>query len=111
MINIKKISVDGDDIYLRKDFLGYRVVSPIKNEDGTYNWMNLILGNKRVILFTIVWLLIMAFIFLGVQDMLRSCKEFAKDPCKYIELDCSIERNRYGPDVPNYIRGGGLNEP
>lgn len=87
---IKEIEIEGEKIYLRKDMFGWRVVNPIKNSDGTFNWKNLWFGNRKVIIFTIIWLLIMAFIFYGVNEMLSSCKDMSKNPCNYFNLDCSI---------------------
>lgn len=35
-----------DMVNLRKSFDGWRVVHPIKNEDGTWNWFNIITGGS-----------------------------------------------------------------
>ena len=80
-----------EDVYLRKDMFGWRVVNPIKNDDGTFNWKNVWLGNRKVIIFTIIWILIMGFIFYGVNEMISSCKDMADNPCKYFKIDCSRE--------------------
>lgn len=89
MKEIKKVQIEKEIIYLTKDSLGWRVISPIKNEDGSFNLKNLILGNKRTIAFTLIWLLIMAFILFGVNQMISQCRDFSKYPCKYTNLDCS----------------------
>lgn len=102
---IKETEIDGEKIYLRKDMFGWRVVNPVKI-DGKINWKNLWLGNRKVIIFTIIWLLIMGFIFYGVNEMLSSCKDMAKNPCNYFDIDCS---NYNYPDFT--IQGGDKNEP
>ncbi len=35
-----------EKIFLRRDFLGWRVVYPWKNEDGTLNWRNILTNGK-----------------------------------------------------------------
>jgi len=35
-----------DKVYLKKGFTGWQVVFPIKNEDGSVNWKNLLTGGS-----------------------------------------------------------------
>ena len=101
---IKQTEIEGEKIYLRKDFFGWRTVNPIKNDDGTINWKNLWLGNRKVIIYTVIWLLIMGFIFYGVNEMVSSCRDMAKNPCKYFKIDCSnIKFNSYNTPI---LKGG-----
>ena len=53
-----------ENIYLAKDMLGWRVVHPIKNEDGSWNWFNLLLGswNNLIGLLFILFLLLMFYL-------------------------------------------------
>ena len=50
-----------DKVYMKKDYFGWRVVQPIKNPDGTTNWLNLLLGGSRNALFLLAILLIVGF--------------------------------------------------
>ena len=43
---INKISVEGENIHLKKGRFGWSVVHPIKNEDGSINWFNLLTGGS-----------------------------------------------------------------
>lgn len=63
MRNIEKINLNDETIHLKKSYDGWRVVYPLKNEDGSYNWFNIITGGSYWKLFTV--LLIVAII-LGV---------------------------------------------
>jgi len=45
---IKKVIVDGREIFLKHDFLGYRVVHPYRNTDGSINWKNVISGGSWI---------------------------------------------------------------
>lgn len=42
---IKKIFVDGEKVYIKKSWLGFKIVNPIKI-DGKINWKNLIAGGS-----------------------------------------------------------------
>jgi len=58
---MEKINVGDESIYLGKDFLGWKVIHPIKNEDGSINWKNLISGGSwikliGIIVFTLILL-------------------------------------------------------
>ena len=42
----KVIELDNDKVYLKRDRSGWRVVHPIKNDDGTWNWKNFLIGGS-----------------------------------------------------------------
>jgi len=58
---IKK-EVNGNTIYLREKKGKYRVVYPIKNEDGSWNWKNMISGGDW---WNLVWVTIFIVVALG----------------------------------------------
>lgn len=43
---LDKVFLKGENVYLRKGKIGWRVVHPIKNEDGSTNWFNLLTGGS-----------------------------------------------------------------
>ena len=47
-----------EKVYLKKDWLGWRVVEPWKSDDGKISWFNFILGGKRALLFLVIVLII-----------------------------------------------------
>jgi len=60
---VKRIEVDGEEVFIQKDFLGWHFVHPTKNTDGTINWKNLIAGGSWIRLLAIggfVFLVLMA---------------------------------------------------
>ena len=61
-----------EKVYLRKSFDGWRVVHPIKNEDGSYNWFNILTGGSwwRII-FTAIIVLIILGVFYEYSSNLR----------------------------------------
>jgi len=91
---IESTEINNEKIYLRKNFLGWKVVYPIKI-DGKFNKKNLWLGSRGTIIFTIIFILLMSFIFYGVNEMVSSCRDMAKNPCEYTNLDCSNRNNNY----------------
>lgn len=56
---IEKIQLKGESIYLKKGFMGWNVVAPYKNEDGSINWFNLLTGGSW-------WRLVFAIILVMV---------------------------------------------
>ena len=56
---INRFYIDGEIVYFKKDFLGWHVVHPWKNEDGTINWFNLLTGGSWLHLLIMVGLVIL----------------------------------------------------
>lgn len=102
---IKETNIDNEKIYLRKDIFGWGIVNPVR-VDGKINWKNLWLGSRKVIILTIIWLLIMGFIFYGVNVMVSSCRDMTKNPCNYFKIDCSSRQT----NAP-ILKGGEKDEP
>jgi hypothetical protein len=86
IIEVSQISAE-EKVYLKKDFLGYRVVYPIKNEDGTINWFHLIFGSWSNIVFLIILALIITVFYLGVNELISNYKLVADNPCNFCK-DC-----------------------
>ena len=64
MQKIKWIGIEDERVALKKGLTGWRVVFPIKNEDNTINWKNLLLGGSiwRLIgILVLVLLILYAF--------------------------------------------------
>jgi len=80
----------GEKVYLRKGKFGYRVIHPVNNEDGSKNWVNLLVGGWGN-LFKLLFILFVIFCFIyGSMETMKSCRDMAKNPCKYTNLDCSV---------------------
>ena len=73
---IKGIEIEGERLNLKKGIFGYRIVHPIKNEDGSTNWFNLITGGSWGNVFKI-----MAIIFL----LLFICWAYKNDVQSLVE--------------------------
>jgi hypothetical protein len=55
------ITKKGDKIEIKKSFDTWKVVYPVKNKDGTWNWFNLLTGGswiKLLIMIVIVFIVI-----------------------------------------------------
>lgn len=79
---------EGERVYLKKDFIGWRVIEPWKNEDGSINKFNLLLGGKRN-LFILGFVMILAvLIYLGFNEAIANYKMIAEAPCDFC-LSCS----------------------
>jgi len=76
MKNIKEVSIDNEVVYLKKDFLGWHTTNPIKNNDGTINWKNLISGGSWIKLcLVIAFVIIMIMAIVEYTESLRYCSE------------------------------------
>ena len=71
----------GEKVYLKKDWLGWRVVHPIKNEDGTINWFNLIFGSKSNLIFLILVLLLLIGFYFGFVELFTSFSATQLNTC------------------------------
>lgn len=93
---------EGEKIYFKKDIFGYRMVYPSTNEDGKINWMNLMFGGKRNLLFLLFVLLIVALLALGINEMLEPVRIVFENPQAY--CDSLVIKNPMivYPDVSNF---------
>ena len=66
-----------DEVYMKKGFFGWRVVTPWKNKDGTWNLKNIIMGGDlfSVGVIVITTLAMVGFFYLQQQDMVRLINE------------------------------------
>lgn len=80
-----EVTVNGEKVYLKKDALGWRVVHPIKNSDGSINWMNLLFGGKSNLLTIIFIIIIFAGLYFGIKNMFDSCQTFLNNPCAFLD--------------------------
>ena len=79
---------ESEKVYLRKDFLGWRVVEPWKDpETGKINWFNFILGGKRGVVFLIVLLLLLGVGYLAFKEQVANFNTVMDNPCSYCK-DC-----------------------
>lgn len=106
-LKIKYADVEGERIYFKKGMFGYRVIQPNRNEDGSINWTNSLIGGWSNF-FKLLFLLIILFLFLqGVKNMMASCNDMADNPCKYTNLDCSLYYQYQNPDLDFGLDGVG----
>lgn len=92
-MKIKKINIDGEIVNLKRGAFGYRVVHPIRDDgskltfknifDGNTNWINLVIGGRGNFFKLLFILLIIGLVLFGVNEMVKSCREMAKNPCDY----------------------------
>lgn len=87
-MKLKKIQIEGTTLFLKRDGESYRVVHPIKNEDGSINWFNLLVGGswKNLIITLIVMIIVIGFLYeysLNIQTLLNCFKDMSSlEVCK-----------------------------
>lgn len=102
---MEKVNIGNDTIYLKKDWLGYRVVEPIvlKNPETnkvdwkTWNWKNFL--NKKGFITLFIILLILGVGYLGFKEQVNNYRKVMDNPCSYCK-DCQTQTidfiNKYG---------------
>jgi hypothetical protein len=74
---------ENEKVYLKKDWLGWRVVEPVKNPDGSWNWFNLIIGGKKNLFVLVFLFLLSLLLFLAFKESIMNYKEVLSNPCGY----------------------------
>ena len=79
-----------DKVYLKKDFLGYRIVHPWSNpETGKLNWFNICTGGWRNLITIAVVVLFLLWVLYDTNNQIKEYKEYcepiSKDPVKFCE--------------------------
>jgi len=84
---IKSTEIEGERVDLKKDFAGWKVVYPIQNEDGSWNYKNLFLGgswwNLLKVLVIVLMLMFLMFSYYHDSKVFRDIQE---NPCEYVPL-------------------------
>ena len=88
---MEKILVNGEVVNLKKGMFGYRVIHPNKNDDGTINWINLLVGGWGNLMQLLFILFVLLSLLYGTIEMNRACLDMAENPCDFTNLDCSMD--------------------
>lgn len=93
---------ESEKIYLKKDWLGYRIVYPRRNPDGTLNWSNILFGGKRNGVRLLCYLFLIAALYVGVNDLISSYQTVAANPCEFCSacFDQVSSNDRYRVVLP-----------
>ena len=78
---------ENENIYLRKDMFGYRVVEP------PTRWYHWVMGSKRNAAMLILLLLIATLFYFGINELTSECRKLADNPCNYCSSKQSSEYN------------------
>lgn len=88
-----------EKIYFKKDMLGWRIVHPYRNPNGTYNWINLFIGGWRNFLTLVLILLIAGFVMWSynhdVQAIQENYGKIADNPLGWCHDICTGKVNPY----------------
>ncbi len=85
-----------EGVYLHKGKLGYRLIYPYKNKDGTINWFNIFTGGswKNLITVIIVVLFILGLSYAYYLDV-KTCRKVISNPC-----DFCVQGDEFGNQFP-----------
>ena len=82
MTDIEKIR---EGLYVKKGFDGLRVVHPIKNDDGSWNWFNVFTGGTwwKLTKLLLILTLVLGMSWSYMRDT-QQCRDLLSDPCKIL---------------------------
>lgn len=85
-------------VYLKKDWTGWRVVEPIKDENGKFLWKRILLGTKKERAFLGFIFLIALLIYLAYGEQLNNYKAVVNNPCAYCN-SCQLQTQQVIRDM------------
>ena len=101
---MEKIILNNEPVYLKRGWLGWKTISPVRNEDGSFNIFNLIFGGKRGLFTLSVYAIIIILLALGFNEVISGCRDAAENPCDY----CGLSEDYYlNPEYTNFLRLNG----
>lgn len=122
---IQKVEINGEKVYLKKDFLGWRTVEPIidnvgnpverkhlinklKSKEVSFknNWMQFISGGKRGLVILITLLVLLGIIYLGVREQIDNYRIIAKNPCQFCKDNFAYKGATQVPNTIFNLSGG-----
>lgn len=71
---------EGEKVYLKKDWLGWRVVEP------PTKWYHYVFGSKKTIIMLIGLLLLAGMFYFGINEVISGYKDIAANPCNYCKV-------------------------
>lgn len=71
MNSIKKVVINEDSFFVIKGIFGYRVVHPIKREDGSINWFNLFTGGWGNLIFVLVVVSFLLWVLVDTHNQIE----------------------------------------
>ena len=77
-----EFEIEGEKIFIKRSFLGSRIVHPFKI-DGKINWKNLLIGSWFNLITIIIYILIAVLLYVGLQQIVQQCQMVLDNPCPY----------------------------
>jgi len=78
-LKMERIKINNEEVVLKKDFSGWRVIYPIKNPDGKINWKNFLIGGSW---FNLIKVMLVVGLILFIAYSYKHDIEIAKKSCE-----------------------------
>lgn len=85
-------------VYLKQDSAGWRVVEPIKDENGKLLWKRIILGTKRERRFMYFIIFLALVTYLAFNEQVDNYKRVMDNPCAYCN-SCQLQTQQVIRDM------------
>ena len=102
-MKLKEVNLEGETIYLKKDWTGWRTVDPIKDpHTKKFIWKNLF--NKKGLLVLGFILLILGLGYLGFKEQINNYRTVMDEPCKFCKDSIEYQyKDNINPSIPGEI--------
>ena len=87
---MERINIKDDKVYMKKDFLGWRQVYPLKNDDGSWNYPNLLFGGYRNLIFLVLVLSCVFLVIFAYKTDTQECFDFINNVTKQTTYACEV---------------------
>jgi hypothetical protein len=96
---MEKVEVNGEKIYLKKDWTGWRTIEPIIDpETKKFSWKGFL--NKKGFLTLGYLLFLLLVLWLAFREQLINYHEIVSNPCNYC-FDCMSSKFYYAKHAIN----------
>lgn len=92
-----------EKVHLKKGWFGeWRVVYPLKNDDGSWNWFNIVFGSKGNIIFLLLLLIVGCVMYFGVKDLISNYQIIADNPCDFC-YNCQEQTRKVVTSINKFL--------
>jgi len=84
---------NSETIFMKKDWLGYRVVHPNRDSNGKLILVNFLVGGWGNFFKLLFILFVLACFLYGFKQVTASCKDMTENPDKYFECEVPISND------------------
>lgn len=99
-----------DEVFLKKDVFGWRIVQPLKNPEGKIVWVNVLFGGWRNLVMLVCVVSMILLFFAGHEELTREMRLVVESPCGFCNA-CYVSGDNVvslpGINISEFLLDGG----